>query len=402
MNSCLELELFVQGDTTAYSLSWLKDVGDLKASPVKVYNRQVFAQLYVQYACREARISHSRSWSERWREGCSKQSVLRAWRVLQNTLIRPSFTFYRITANIFIFNMGRKCCVPSCKSGYLSCTEKYSVFSIPGDKVRKFNKLIPRKDPNITAKYYVCERHFEKKFIIREIKTECYSYALDKPRLSDDAVPTIFPDCPSYLSKLKAKEQRRVIWDTPVNKRKRYNAGNNPGSSSTSGYDFASDSSTNLVDFASKINFNKDISLPSNWATHYLQSNLASCIIYFSKVVVYESRPITQVSLMLEKATLKCFVFNKDTNTYNLDHLKTVQDFKTYITDTITAFDNFFYCYGYPNSKVPSHFCNKNYLKDSYVNVWRHSKCSYFTETVSTKNTRVNRCTQCRKINRCL
>ena len=71
--------------------------------------------------------------------------------------------------------MGRRCVVPKCKSGYKGNTEKVSVFLIPKQKLRAFERAIPRQDRKLTAKD-VCEKHFrEEEIIIRKIETACYS-----------------------------------------------------------------------------------------------------------------------------------------------------------------------------------------------------------------------------------
>ncbi|KAH8038357.1 hypothetical protein HPB51_001140 [Rhipicephalus microplus] len=109
----------------------------------------------------------------------------------------------------------RKCFVPNCSSGYASCKEKVITFKVPSDPVRleAWARAIPRKDRQLTPRDYVCEKHFSDSDIDRrryygELGGEVL---LDKPKrpvLLRDAVPSIFPRCPSYLSAVPKKGQR--------------------------------------------------------------------------------------------------------------------------------------------------------------------------------------------------
>lgn len=74
--------------------------------------------------------------------------------------------------------MGRKCCVPKCTSGYDKCKEKFSLFAIPKDALKEYNRAIPRKDKILTEKDHVCEKHFTPECIIRELKTDCYTVSM--------------------------------------------------------------------------------------------------------------------------------------------------------------------------------------------------------------------------------
>jgi hypothetical protein len=77
-------------------------------------------------------------------------------------------------------NMGRTCFVPNCKSGYCSEKFKVSVFRVPKEKVNEWKKIIPRKDKNLTENDFICQKHFQIEFIIREVKTETYSVSAFK------------------------------------------------------------------------------------------------------------------------------------------------------------------------------------------------------------------------------
>ncbi|XP_075733126.1 uncharacterized protein LOC142775554 [Rhipicephalus microplus] len=70
---------------------------------------------------------------------------------------------------------------------------------------RKQARNIKRGDKELTNDCVVCERHFEATFIQRTyrhvINGEVVEIPRDRPLLTEDAVPTIFPDAPKYLTK---------------------------------------------------------------------------------------------------------------------------------------------------------------------------------------------------------
>ncbi|KAH6944547.1 hypothetical protein HPB50_003837 [Hyalomma asiaticum] len=115
--------------------------------------------------------------------------------------------------------MGR-CCVPGCRDNYDS-GPKVRVFAFPKDEARKKSwiKAIPRKDftPSIHSK--VCELHFlEADFITKLSHFDAASGKTvtvdsERVRLVSDAIPSVFPNCPSYLS---TNRNRR---ESPVSKR---------------------------------------------------------------------------------------------------------------------------------------------------------------------------------------
>jgi len=68
-----------------------------------------------------------------------------------------------------------------------------------------WNKKIPRADKNLTAKDCVCELHFLAEYIIKEkvfkeADGKDIQYELCKPKLVAEAIPTLFPNLPKYLS----------------------------------------------------------------------------------------------------------------------------------------------------------------------------------------------------------
>lgn len=103
-----------------------------------------------------------------------------------------------------------RCCAPSCSGNYgYGDAPKVAVFSFPEDEnIRKqWVKAIPRADFTPSKSSKVCELHFKKEDIIRDVTTlnkktcESSTSFLKRPRLKVGAIPSIFPNCPKYLSK---------------------------------------------------------------------------------------------------------------------------------------------------------------------------------------------------------
>nr|XP_018904887.1 PREDICTED: uncharacterized protein LOC109035641 [Bemisia tabaci] len=117
--------------------------------------------------------------------------------------------------------MGRACSVPGCKTGYRSCKEKFSTFSFPENeqlKCKWINAIHRPRDFEVTKNTCVCILHFKESQIIRTVKKKNARIEdiveLERPRLTDDAVPSVFPNQPSYFTtdpptKRKPPEDRR-------------------------------------------------------------------------------------------------------------------------------------------------------------------------------------------------
>ena len=117
--------------------------------------------------------------------------------------------------------MPRKCCVPECRGNYDEST-KVSVFSFPADSERKrlWLSKIPRADFQPTKQSVVCVEHFCEQFVVRYDSAtrpdgSVLTVKRTNPKLTDDAYPSIFPRCPSYLSeepptKRRNPEERRT------------------------------------------------------------------------------------------------------------------------------------------------------------------------------------------------
>ncbi|CAL1264091.1 unnamed protein product [Larinioides sclopetarius] len=107
-----------------------------------------------------------------------------------------------------------KCSVPACRGNYDE-TNRVAVFGFPNDKClrEKWLHAIPRKDFNITKNSKVCEKHFKDSEVLRnttfyiEKTGETLSAPMKRPKLKENAVPSIFPDCSSYMPSSSAIRQ---------------------------------------------------------------------------------------------------------------------------------------------------------------------------------------------------
>ncbi|XP_067011580.2 forkhead box protein N3 [Anabrus simplex] len=108
--------------------------------------------------------------------------------------------------------MGRSCCVPGCKSNYGNASH-VTIFKFPKDKTLReiWLRNIHREDFDINNKTVVCVKHFEPKFVVREdlFPTEYgepVRVSRKNPKLTSDAIPTIFPDAPFCVRRERVKK----------------------------------------------------------------------------------------------------------------------------------------------------------------------------------------------------
>ncbi|KAH6934239.1 hypothetical protein HPB50_022120 [Hyalomma asiaticum] len=102
--------------------------------------------------------------------------------------------------------MGKKCFVRNCDSVYGTCAERVSLFKAPHEpeRLEKWRRAIPRADRVLQPTDHVCAKHFPDEVISTAYHTEYKGnvllHAPKKPVLSPEAVPSIFPNCPKYLT----------------------------------------------------------------------------------------------------------------------------------------------------------------------------------------------------------
>ncbi|KAH7943588.1 hypothetical protein HPB52_009326 [Rhipicephalus sanguineus] len=96
--------------------------------------------------------------------------------------------------------------VPS-ELGVLKQANTASLFTAPEDDERSkaWERLIPRADKSLEKNCVVCEAHLDERFIVRTYKHvingETVQIRRDRPCLTPDAIRTVFPNVPLYLTK---------------------------------------------------------------------------------------------------------------------------------------------------------------------------------------------------------
>lgn len=102
----------------------------------------------------------------------------------------------------------KHCFIPGCSTGYRSVKGKQTLFAVPEDPVlfSQWDKNIPRADISLQPHSAVCKLHFDERNIERhfpEVRVEgdVVRMKLTIPLLAPDAVPTVFPNLPKYLTK---------------------------------------------------------------------------------------------------------------------------------------------------------------------------------------------------------
>ncbi|XP_077484882.1 uncharacterized protein LOC144094883 [Amblyomma americanum] len=109
--------------------------------------------------------------------------------------------------------MGR-CCVPGCRGNYQN-GPKVRVYCFPRDEVRRkaWLRAIPRKDFTPTEHSRVCELHFHAGDFITtlshqdELTGKIIEVKRDRLQLKIDAAPSVFPNCPKYLSSTPGRSE---------------------------------------------------------------------------------------------------------------------------------------------------------------------------------------------------
>lgn len=127
-----------------------------------------------------------------------------------------------------------RCCVPGCKSGYdsvQSVSEKRHFFKPPRDAERlaRWQRAMPRLDKTLSSTCSVCDLHFRdedvSKVFEHNICGDVVTIPRDKWALNDDAVPRLFPNCPSYLSKPTRKRKAPTRRLSPAKSKRRKGLG---------------------------------------------------------------------------------------------------------------------------------------------------------------------------------
>ncbi|XP_049792563.1 THAP domain-containing protein 11-like [Schistocerca nitens] len=110
--------------------------------------------------------------------------------------------------------MPYRCCVPNCRGNY-DGGPKVTVFKFPEDEAtrKKWLSRIRRHNFTPSSSSRVCHVHFHKDDVIWETQIvdertgQLLRAPLLKPRLRPHAVPSLLPNCPSYLSKEESRRE---------------------------------------------------------------------------------------------------------------------------------------------------------------------------------------------------
>nr|CAI5854160.1 unnamed protein product [Callosobruchus analis] len=131
--------------------------------------------------------------------------------------------------------MVNKCCVPNSTGNYKSSGRNVHIFKFPKDKDlrekllraihrEKLFRAIHRENFQISDHSVVCHLHFVETDILHTTSEvdwkagKTLTVNLKKPKLKPNAIPSIFPNAPSYLSKTV------FVREDPVEKRQRLEA----------------------------------------------------------------------------------------------------------------------------------------------------------------------------------
>lgn len=109
--------------------------------------------------------------------------------------------------------MPRRCSVAGCRSNYDTEKERTTTFSLPKKEPLRSQWL--RKIPTDLSRLknpIVCIKHFPESSVIRVdrvmVNGEPREYPREIPKLVENAVPSIFPNLPSYLSEPSSSVKR--------------------------------------------------------------------------------------------------------------------------------------------------------------------------------------------------
>lgn len=115
--------------------------------------------------------------------------------------------------------MGFKCCIPGCRTGYDSSS--VSVFRLPSDDnqlklwLRRINRInSDGSEWQPTSNHRVCALHFKEDDVERisqDLRNRRDDASLQRCRLKPSAVPSIFPNQPSYRNVRKSRERSTSV-----------------------------------------------------------------------------------------------------------------------------------------------------------------------------------------------
>ncbi|XP_049805645.1 uncharacterized protein LOC126248581 [Schistocerca nitens] len=204
--------------------------------------------------------------------------------------------------------MPYRCCVPNCRGNY-DGGPKVTVFKFPEDEAtrKKWLSRIRRHNFTPSSSSRVCHVHFHKDDVIWETQIvdertgQLLRAPLLKPRLRPHAVPSLLPNCPSYLSK---EESRR---EGPEEKKQRLE---NEQLAAALQYSLASQKDyENTFSFSSLEELmlrTKEVDLPNEWSVIEKHSDF----VCFLKII-RNPAPLITHSVVID-SNLNVSLFKKD------------------------------------------------------------------------------------------
>ncbi|XP_049800302.1 uncharacterized protein LOC126235633 [Schistocerca nitens] len=204
--------------------------------------------------------------------------------------------------------MPYRCCVPNCRGNY-DGGPKVTVFKFPEDEAtrKKWLSSIRRHNFTPSSSSRVCHVHFHKDDVIWETQIvdertgQLLRAPLLKPRLRPHAVPSLLPNCPSYLSK---EESRR---EGPEEKKQRLE---NEQLAAALQYSLASQKDyENTFSFSSLEELmlrTKEVDLPNEWSVIEKHSDF----VCFLKII-RNPAPLITHSVVID-SNLNVSLFKKD------------------------------------------------------------------------------------------
>lgn len=119
--------------------------------------------------------------------------------------------------------MVKRCYVYNCSTGKKSDRnneQKYSLFKAPNDKflLEKWREYVPIKDRELNSNDRICAKHFEKRYILPRYQQSRYGDFYEdhiRPKLTPDAVPTLFNDSECQIITLKSSKSNEVPHTPP-------------------------------------------------------------------------------------------------------------------------------------------------------------------------------------------
>lgn len=180
----------------------------------------------------------------------------------------------------------RHCFAPGCETGYhWKKGEQPSLFAVPKDEARRklWERNLHRKDRTLDESCSVCELHFEPSCVLRDyvhvINGEEVRVPRGRPELTPDAVPTLLPNAPSYLSKKAShprlpRKRKNSAVDSTISKKTAAPCADGEATDSAPSMDIPADHEPEVVNTTASLERLLKLCLPSvYWSSHRIPNH---------------------------------------------------------------------------------------------------------------------------------